>query len=288
MSEEKMSEGKFWMFTINNPLDDDFINLDYEYLVWQLERGENETIHCQGYVCFPTNHKFNRVRLMFGPQAHIELRRGKHSEAKAYCMKKMTREAGPYQYGDDSEIAEGKGCRSEMLDIRNEIDDDVPEVDIWTNHFSSYTRYFKHFREYKFISSNKRLPDTTERMLWYCGPSGTGKSRKARDEHPDAYLKTCNKWWDNYRNEEVVILEDFDKDHKMLCHHLKIWGDRYPFHAEIKGGMMKIRPKLIIVTSNFHPNEIWDDEKDLEPIQRRFHVVKFHKKLFEKQVLINE
>ncbi len=53
--------------------------------------------------------------------------------------------------------------------------------------------------------------------------------------------------------------------------HLKVWGDHYPFTAEGKGYTLdKIRPKRIIVTSNYRISDIYEDPKDHEPIQRRF------------------
>jgi len=94
--------------------------------------------------------------------------------------------------------------------------------------------------------------------------------------NPDAYMKLPNKWWDGYQQQEYVIIDDFDKNHAVLGYHLKIWADRYAFSAEVKGSTIMIRPRNIIVTSNYHPKDIWGESPNtLGPILRRFRVTEF-------------
>lgn len=113
---------------------------------------------------------------------------------------------------------------------------------------------------------------------WWYGATGTGKSRCSRLEYPNAYLKAANtKWWCGYSGQDTVIIDDFDKDHHYMGYHLKIWCDMYSFPCEVKTQQngVPIRPKKIIITSNYHPKEIWSDPSTLDPILRRCKVVHF-------------
>ena len=114
---------------------------------------------------------------------------------------------------------------------------------------------------------------------WYFGEGGTGKTMVARKENPGAFIKSCNKWWDGYKGEEVVIVEDFDIRHECLTHHMKIWCDRWIFPAEVKGASFKIRPRKIIVTSNYKMEDIWkNDAQALQALTRRYKVREFTEK----------
>lgn len=107
--------------------------------------------------------------------------------------------------------------------------------------------------------------------IWIHGYPGSGKSHLSRELFPIAYWKDQNKWWDGYQSEDVVIIEDFDVTRHVLGVHLKIWVDRYAFRGEIKGGALNLRPKWVVVTSNYTPSEIWaSDERMSQAINRRF------------------
>ena len=92
---------------------------------------------------------------------------------------------------------------------------------------------------------------------WLVGKSGSGKSRYVHEKYPDYgfYKKMCNKWWDNYIGEDVLYIEDIDKEHaKWICYFLKIWSDRYRFKGEVKGGVIEIEPfREVYVSSNWSP-----------------------------------
>jgi len=89
--------------------------------------------------------------------------------------------------------------------------------------------------------------------------------------YPGAYYKHINKWFDGYQGQETVVIEDVDPD---SCTHMtryfKIWGDRYAFPVEIKGGSLIIRPKMVIITSNYTMEECFKNLPDLEAMQRRY------------------
>jgi hypothetical protein len=139
-----------------------------------------------------------------------------------------------------------------------------------------FIQYGRGMRDLAMVTQGKYNHDDV-RGVWYWGAPGTGKSRKAREEHPEAYLKAQSKWFDGYAGEKEIILDDLDKlGGDKLGHYLKIWADRYACTAEVKGSTVNLQHRVFVVTSNYHPDTMWpDDEEMLTAIKRRFKITKF-------------
>lgn len=95
----------------------------------------------------------------------------------------------------------------------------------------------------------------------------------ARQRYPGSYLKAQNKWWDGYSGQKSVILDDLDSD--CLAHYLKIWADRYACTGEIKGSTIPLNFDKLVVTSNYHPAQLFKDEQMTAAIIRRFKITEF-------------
>lgn len=269
-----MSRSRDYCYTLNNYTEgerDALRALACVYMVFGYERGESGTPHLQGYVRFKCQKTLSAVKKVM-PRAHWETRKGTVEQAIAYCMKEGDfEEFGVKPMTQKEKGACNKRRYEEAWELAKQGRIEEIDADLRIRHLNT----LKKIRE-DFAPKPDKL--STLDNEWIYGPTGTGKTRGAWERYPDAYCKTANTlWWDGYNGEDVVIIDDFDKYHVKEGFDLKIWGDHNPFQAQRKGGNRLIRPKKIIVTSNYHPREIWDDEQTVGPICRRFRVVKMEK-----------
>lgn len=105
-------------------------------------------------------------------------------------------------------------------------------------------------------------PDFPE--LYFSRPSffdfiGTGKTRTAYEEMPNAYFTPADlKWWPAYDGQSDVIIDDFRPSYCTLEYLLRLL-DRYPFQVAFKGGFRQFLAKRIIITSAFTPQQLFGD-----------------------------
>ena len=138
------------------------------------------------------------------------------------------------------------------------------EPELLVKYWSTLQRICEHYEV---------IPEDMEDLdfWWFCGDTGSGKSWDARKQNPSIYLKNNNKWWDGYRGQECVLIEEMDpRSGCYLGAFLKKWADHYAFNAEVKGGTKMLRPKKIIVTSNYSIQECFPDPAVHGPLNRRF------------------
>ena len=267
-----------WVFTLNNysAADEDTLQgLPFNYLLYGREVAPSTgTPHLQGYI--QLKKRFRRGALCKLLQAHWEPAKGDVS-SQDYCKKE----------GDYVELGTAHSTlgRAAPLALRialnkrlqeEKLQDLVNDGTINIKEVNSLSKARKVLKEE--LHAQIQQPDLSyigKHHLWIYGPTGTGKSRKARRLYPKAYLKTKKAWWSNYDKtnpaHEAVLIEEWGpKDHALLDD-LKVWSDVYPFPAEVKGGDIgEIRPKHLVVTSNFSIEECFPDPRDHQPLLRRF------------------
>lgn len=266
--------GRGWCFTCNNYTESKqqrLVNTKYKYLVYGRETGESGTPHLQGYIHFECTRTKSQVIKLLGPGFHVERRMGTLDQAIAYCKKD-----GDYdEFGEKPKNSKEKGQAEKdrwgrivsLAEAGNiaELKQDFPkEMVLYGPRLLA-------------LHKPERKPLNGELCHeWWTGATGTGKSRLVWELYPNHFAKSLNKWWDGYSFQDVVVIEEWAPRNECTASFLKIWADRYAFTCEVKGAMLPmIRPKKLIVLSNYTIEQCFPQKEDCDPLLRRFKVINF-------------
>jgi len=262
-----------WVFTINNYGPTDLARLkrlECKYIVYGFERGESGTPHLQGFVSFHNQRPRRAVSADLG-RAYCAPQRGTAEQAISYCKKdgdfieRGTPPKSQKQKGESGAAAWRNINEAAKAGNFAWIEDKYPKI--WILHNTNLRQLYK---------PTTHPIDGELEHEWWVGPTGTGKSRTVWELYPNHYQKSLNKWWDGYVDEDYVVIEEWSPKNEVSGSQLKVWADRYPFPGQIKGGtLQKIRPKKIIVLSNYTIGECFTDPQDREPLYRRFKTFMF-------------
>ncbi len=253
------------------------------YVTGQVEKGkENGTVHLQYFLQYKkpgvrlTALKKHCAKSHFEP---IKINNG----ADDYCNKEDTRVEGPWTFGVRPARLNTKG---DLARRNKELEEmgALAALDAGLIAVKNYDQVKKCLNNIKIdrLAKQKTESDNT-RGLWIWGPPGVGKSRYARDNFQDIYLKAQNKWFDNYDGQATILLEDHDNG--CLGHLLKLWMDHYPVSGETKGGNVALVHRDFVVTSNYTPEQLYEkDGSDMvKAIRRRCKVMEMPETPFTDQ-----
>lgn len=267
---KKPQKGSFRWFLVthNNPtksLQDTLQEYKADFVCGQIEKApETQTLHIQACCYFVQAVRCTHFAKF---KAHaIGVKNADGPRIRNYCRKEASRIEGPLEYGSFP-IGSKTRCYSEAMALCKEgrtLECD-PELLI---------RNLGNLQKLSALFVQPYEHDSV-RGTWFYGDPGTGKSFHARAQYPEAYFKAQNKWWDNYKGQSAVILDDLDQGGACLGHLLKIWCDRYACSGEIKGGTVQLQHKAFVITSNYHPSALWpSDPALLAAITRRMTVIR--------------
>lgn len=285
MTEKKAQKndirGRNWVFTLNNYDDKDLMEFNTwvpekcKYVAYAKEVGEQGTPHLQGFVS--TAQPKQRLAYMkkLQDRAHWEVMRGSFEDNEKYCSKQGELvEIGELCQSVRAQQAAGRNSEKRRWEdafatLKTGTTDGLPP-DIYIRYQGTCDRLAS---KYAPMLKSLENPD----HLWLWGSPGTGKTTAVEQLYGERlYRKTLNKWWDNFDHDQfdVAMIDEIDPvNGPCLLSFMKKWADKHPFIAEVKNSMMLIRPKRIIVCSNYHPKHIWKQEAEYAPICDRFRIV---------------
>lgn len=268
--------------TINNYTKEEenrFKEIDCVYSIYQIEEGEAcHTPHLHGFIYFKNARTWKSIKKLF-PRARIEVPKNINHVIK-YCGKEKTRIRGPYEKGTKP----SQGTRTDLEDLRDQImKGEITVKDIILDMPGVYHQYGRTLNEIQTCFYNKNIRTEMTQGFWLWGETGVGKSHTARKIAEDATIydhPTNDKtWWDGYKQEEVVIIDDFRGE--IAYNEILKLVDCWPHKVSRRNiGPINFTSSCVIITSSLPPEDIFrkrNAEDSIEQLLRRFEVINIRK-----------
>lgn len=255
-----MSLTNRWCFTLNNP--GTWRPLFQEpamiFLIYQLERGEQGTLHLQGYVRFSSRKRLSTVKNILGRQElHAEPARGSESDNRAYCSKEDTRVEGPWEFGTyNPEVSARQGKRTDLDEVADALKQGKPLEDVALEHsvaFMKYTNGIKALAE--MVRDPPAVREVETHVIW--GPTGTGKTHYVMTNYEDVFVVCPGRSpWDEYKGETTILFDEFNDAEWPLTTMLKLL-DKWKYCCSARYSNKYARWTTIFICSNENPENFY-------------------------------
>lgn len=222
-------------------------------------------------------------RLLVSSRVHLEPRKGSRESAISYCSKSESRVAGPWRLGSEDTRAR-QGERSDLSRAWSLLSAGATDRQLFEELPHVAFKYQRGISAARQCLAPRRSAASEPKIEIYWGDSGTGKTRKALDDNPSAYILTKPNgngcvWFDGYAGESTIIFDEF---YGWIPYDLLLRiCDRYPLKLQIKGGFVECGATHFIFTSNKPWREWYPNIEDISALERRIrefgHVTHFAK-----------
>lgn len=259
---------KDWCFTVNGSDDEQCAwyramaqtpvepedQAQIKYIVMQCELASSQ--HIQGFVQFTLKQRLAGAKRLLCSHIqcpHLEPRKGTPVEASDYCIKDDGHVDHPVIERVQRGTMTGQGQRKDLEELAQSIVDRTASLsDIAQENPAQFVRYHRGLQA---LADTVRLPYSGGEKIVkvYYGPTGTGKTRKAFTENPEAYFwgPEQGKWFQGYSGQETTILDEYRG--QLPFGFLLRLTDRYPMKIEFKGSSTEFVSSTIIICSPVHP-----------------------------------
>jgi len=251
--EWKANVAKFYADTFNEA------GIQVVYLIGGKEEAPTTgTRHVQGFFSLASKLRKTALIKVF-PKICFDVAKGSVDQNEEYCSKESDAfpgEPNPFfsTYGIKP-ISAGEKGREMWLAVVNQarsgnvmsIADSHPRI------FLSHIKNLEHIAN-KYASNRPQFVNPHKHTgVWiWSKASGLGKTSAVMRQWPDVYLKAHDTQWNDYKGEDIALLDDFSrKDALTLSDQLKLWCNHLPFPGRILFGTNSVHLKHFVVTSNY-------------------------------------
>lgn len=159
-----------------------------------------------------------------------------------------------------------KNMDARLLAIKSLIDAGKNDKELAEFDFPAWIKYCKHLVYYRSLIQPGRDCSSMPQVIVIMGPTGTGKTRWAFEQYPEAFPKQRSKWWCGYNHHKAVILDEYYA-YLSFDTLLKVC-DRYPLLVETKNGNVQFVADTLIFTTNKDP-KLWYPNQYFPAFARR-------------------
>ena len=283
-----------WCFTYNNPkcTGEEFKAFleksgKVKLAVFQLEKGDNGTLHFQGYMETGRERTTSLQKMLGIHKCSLLYANGTKQANHKYCTKDDTREDGPWYVGNPDDFKrKGQGARNDLDKFALVCLEEGGITTKVEEEFAGHSlRYQKHVKDY---IAFKKLRDAKDKEKQYWidmyekeqrgeeftgqqqrnlvllfGPTAVGKTTWVKKEvygnkKEDLYTKNGkNKWWCGYEGENNVLIDEFNGNEFGSIEFFNEMTNIGCFQVETKGGQAVLTADNIYIASNKHPCHWW-------------------------------